>query len=136
MALSTRFALNTTAILGGGFLAVSAMTFTASTAHWLGFGVSTAFAAAALSSAVLAKRTHQRLAHGALTLVGLWSLASTLIFNGSSDNLQHWMVFANALGLAAVALVDLVAHEATTERVVHKLEVRTSPSDSRQHAAV
>jgi peptidoglycan/LPS O-acetylase OafA/YrhL len=126
MALSSRFALSTTAVLGGGFLAVSAMTFTASTVDWLAFGVSAAFALAGTAGAVLARRTHQKLAHGSLAVVGLWSLVSALVFTGFSDTTQTWLVFANALALAAVALVDLIAHEATTERVVHELEVRTT----------
>ena len=121
MALSSRFALDTTAVLSGGFLVVAATSFSTSTAGWIGFGVSTAFTAAAVISAVLARRTHQQLAHGALAAVGLWSLIAALIFTGTA---QFWLVFADALALAAVALADLVAHEATTERVVHQLEVR------------
>ena len=125
MALSSRFALDTTAILGGGFLVVSAMSFSATPAHWLAFGVSTAFTIAAAAGAVLARRTHQQLAHGALSLVGLWSLISPLVFTGTT---QHWLIFANALALVAVALGDLIAHESTTERVVHELHVGNSGS--------
>ena len=33
------------------------------------------------------------------------------------------MVFADAIALAALALADLAVHEATTESVVHRLEV-------------
>lgn len=123
MALSSRFALDTTTVLGGGFLAVAAMSFSTATAGWLGFGVSTAFVVAATVAAVVARRTHQQLAHGALAAVGLWSLIAALVFTGTT---QMWLVFANGLALLTVALVDLVAHENTTERVVHQLEVRSS----------
>jgi hypothetical protein len=123
MALSPRFALDTTAVVGGGFLVVSAMTFSAATAGWLGFGVSTAFAVAAAVAAALTRRTPQKLAHGSLAVVGLWSLIAALVFDGTA---QMWLVFASALALAAVALGDLIVHEATTERVVHQLEVRAA----------
>jgi hypothetical protein len=126
MALSSRFALNTTAVLGGGFLVVAAMTYTASTADWLAFGVSTAFAVAGTTGALMTRRTHQRLAHSAIALVSLWSLISALVFTGFSDTTRTWLVFANALALAAVALADLIAHEATTERVVHELTIHTT----------
>jgi hypothetical protein len=126
MALSSRFALDTTAVLGGGFLVVSAMSFSTSTAGWLGFGVSTAFAVAGAVGAVLARRSHQKLAHSSLAVVGLWSLIAPLIFTGGA---QMWLVFADALALVAVALGDLIAHEATTERVVHQLHIReTGPA--------
>jgi hypothetical protein len=43
------------------------------------------------------------------------------VFSGS---LLGWLVFADALALVAVALADLTAHEVSTERVVHTLDVR------------
>jgi uncharacterized membrane protein len=122
MALSPRFALDTTAVLAGGFLAVSAMAFTASTAGWLGFGVSTAVAVAGALGAALAHRTGEKAGHGLLALVGLWSLIAALVFSGTA---LTWFVFADALGLVVAALADLTAHESTTERVVHQLDVRT-----------
>ena len=95
MALSSRFSLDTLAVVGAGLLAVSAMSFSASTAGWIGFGVSTVFTLAAAVAA--------------------------LAFSGSA---LTWLVFADALALAAVALADLTAHEVGTEHVVHSLEVR------------
>ncbi|MGH3416910.1 MAG: hypothetical protein ACRDSS_10615 [Actinocrinis sp.] len=121
MALSPRFALDTTAVLAGGFLAVSAMAFSASTAGWLGFGVSTAAAVAGSAGAAFARRTGQKAGHGLLALVGLWSLVAALVFSGTA---LTWLVFADALGLALIALADLTAHELTAERVVHQLDVR------------
>lgn len=122
MALSSRFALDNTAVLAGGFLAVSAMAFSAHTAGWLGFGVSTAVAVIAGLGATFARRTGQKTGHGLLALVGLWSLIAALVFSGTA---LTWLVFADALGLVVAALADLTAHELTTERVVHQLDVRT-----------
>lgn len=121
MALSSRFALDTTAILGGGFLAVAAMTFSTVVAGWIGFGVATLFVVLATAAVAVGRRMSQKLSHGLLAAVGLWTLIAALIFTGGA---QLWLVFAGGLGLAAVALGDLIAHEATTERVVHQLEVR------------
>jgi hypothetical protein len=122
MALSSRFSLDTLAIVGGGFLAVSAMSFSASTAGWLGFGVSTLFTVLAAAAATATRTGSARLGHGGLALVALWSLIAALAFSGS---VLTWLVFADALALAAVALADLTAHEVGTEHVVHSLEVRT-----------
>jgi hypothetical protein len=121
MALSPRFSLDTLAVIGGGFLAVSAMSFSAATAGWIGFGVSTMFTLVAATAAVLARRASARFGHSALAVVALWSLVAALAFSGSA---LTWLVFADALALAATALADLTAHEVGTEHVVHSLEVR------------
>jgi hypothetical protein len=122
MALSPRFSLDTLAVVGGGFLAVTAMTFSASTAGWIGFGVSTLFTVLAAAGAVTARSGSARAGHSALALVALWSLIAALAFSGT---LLTWLVFADALALAAVALADLTAHEVGSEHVVHSLEVHT-----------
>ncbi|HWG25537.1 hypothetical protein [Actinospica sp.] len=120
MALSPRFSLDTLALVGGGFLAVTAMSFSASTAGWIGFGVSTLFAVLAAGAAAATRSGSARFGHGALALVALWSLIAALTFSGSA---LTWLVFADALALAAVGLADLTAHEVGTEHVVHSLEV-------------
>ncbi|MDX6522999.1 MAG: hypothetical protein QOI17_512 [Gaiellales bacterium] len=133
MALSPRFALDTAAVLGGGFLAVSAMTFSAPVVGWLGFGVSTGFAVTAALGAALTRRNSQKFGHGLLALVGLWSLIAALVFSGTA---LTWLVFADALALVAVALGDLTTHELTTERVVHQLEVHTSEPTTTETAVL
>lgn len=123
MVLSPRFALDTTAVLAGAFLAVSAETFTASTAGWLSFGVSAAAAVAGATAAAFAHRTTQKAGHGLLAAVGLWSLIAALTFTGQT---LTWLVLANGIALVVAALADLTAHELTSERVVHQLDVRTN----------
>ena len=131
MALSPRFALDNTAVLGGGFLAVSSMAFSADLAGWLGFGVSTGFVVLGGLGAAFARRTGQKAGHGLLAVVALWSLIAALVFSGTA---LTWLVFADALALVAVALGDLTAHELTTERVVHQLDVRTEATSTPQAA--
>jgi hypothetical protein len=120
MKLSPRFVVDNLFVIGGAFLAVSAMAFSASVAGWLGFGVSAGLTVFAATSAVLARQAGQRIGHGLLAAVGLWSLVAALIFTGTT---LTWLVFADAIALAALALADLAVHEATTESVVHRLEV-------------
>lgn len=131
MSLSSRFGVDVLGILAGGLLAVSAMAFSASIAGWIGFGVSTGLTVIGGTAAALASRAGARAGHGLLALVGLWSLIAALVFSGS---VLTWLVFGDALALAFVALADLTAHDLTTERVVHQLEVR-EPAPVMAHAA-
>ncbi|HWG63072.1 MAG TPA: hypothetical protein VG253_15335 [Streptosporangiaceae bacterium] len=122
MKLSPRFALDNLFVVGGAFLVVSAFAFSAPVAGWLAFGVSTGFAVLAGVSVALTRRTGIKIGHGLLGLVALWSLIAALVFSG---NVLMWLVFADAIALAAVAFGDLTAHEVGTENVVHRLEVST-----------
>lgn len=121
MRLSARFMLDSLFVVAGGFLAVASMAWSAGTAGWTAFGVSTGVAVIAAASAVVAKKTSHRLGHGVIALAGLWSLVAALAFSGSA---LTWLVFADALAVGVLGLADLAVHEATTERIVHQLEVR------------
>lgn len=121
MKLSARFMLDSLYVVAGGFLAVVAMAWAAGTAGWTAFGVSTGVAVIAAASAALAHKSSHRLGHGAIALVGLWSLIAALVFSGSA---LTWLVFADAIAVGVLGLADLAVHEATTERIVHQLEVR------------
>ncbi len=120
MKLSLRFALDNLFVLGAAFLAVSVMAFSATVAGWLAFGVSTGLVVVAAASMATARRTGQRIGHGVVGLVALWSLIAALIFTG---NVLTWLILADAIALGVVALADLTAHEVSTENVVHRLEV-------------
>jgi hypothetical protein len=121
MKLSARFSLDSLYVVAGGFLAIAAMAWSAGTAGWTAFGVSTAVTVIAAVSATLAKKTGHRYGHGLIALVALWSLAAALAFSGPA---LTWLVFADAIAVGLLGLADLAAHEATTERIVHQLEVR------------
>jgi hypothetical protein len=121
MKLSSRFLLDSLFVLAGAFLTVASMAWAANTAGWTAFGVSAGVAVLAVASAALAKKGSRRLGHGLIGLVALWSVAAALIFSGTA---LTWLVFADAIAVGVLALADLAAHEATTERIVHELEVR------------
>ena len=126
-ALSPRYALDVVTMLGGGFLALSALTFSTGVAGWLAFGVSTGIAVAAAAGALFTHRTSARIGHGVTAVVAIWSLIAALVFAGPA---LTWLVFADALGLLVVALADLTVHEVTTERVVHAIDVRSGAAES------
>ena len=128
MKLSSRFLLDSLFVVAGAFLTVASMAWSAHTAGWTAFGVSVGVTVLATASAVLAKKNSQRFGHGLLALVALWSLVAAVAFSGTA---LTWLVFADAIAVGVLALADLTAHEATTERIVHQLEVRDPAKDNR-----
>ena len=133
MELSSRFILDASFLIAAAFLVVASMTWSAGVAGWTAFGVSAGITVIAGVSAVLAQRIPRQLGHGLIALAGLWSLVAALAFSGT---LLTWLIFADAVALGLIALADLTAHEATTEKVVHQLVVHdgTLPVEER-HAA-
>ena len=128
MKLSSRFLLDSLFVVAGAFLTVASMAWAASTAGWTAFGVSTGITVLAAASAALAQKNSRKLGHGLLGLVALWSLVAALAFSGT---VLTWLVFADAIAVGVFALADLAANEATTERIVHQLEVRDLTGDGR-----
>jgi len=119
--MSLKYVINLLLALAGGFLVVASRTFAANTAGWLGLGIGI-FAVVLAGVGAAAGGLRLRSAGYAVTaLVGVWTIVSSSVFSGS---LLGWLVFADALALVAVALADLTAHEVSTERVVHTLDVR------------
>ena len=120
MRLSARFILDNVFLLAAAFLVVASMTWSAGVAGWTAFGVSTGITVIAATSAVLANRNARKIGHGLVALAALWSLVAALSFSGT---VLTWLVFADAIAVGVLALADLTAHEATTEKVVHQLVV-------------
>jgi hypothetical protein len=120
MRLSSRFILDNLFLLAAAFLVVASMTWSAGVAGWIAFGTSAGIAVIAGASAVLTTRNDRKLGHGLVALIALWSLSAALAFSGT---LLTWLVFADAIAVGLLALADLTAHDATTEKVVHQLVV-------------
>lgn len=131
MKLSYRFVLDSLFILAGAFLVVASMAWSTNTAGWTAFGVSTGIAVLAAASAILTKRNAIKFGHGLVALAALWSLVAALSFNGTA---LMWLVFADAIMTGVLALADLTAHEATTEKVVHQLVVHDTTDQQRMAA--
>jgi hypothetical protein len=128
MKLSSRFLLDSLFVVAGAFLTVASLAWASGTAGWTAFGVSVGVTVLAATSAALAKKTSHRFGHGLIGLVALWSLVAAVAFSGTA---LTWLIFADAIAVGVLALADLTAHEATTERIVHQLEVRDPAHDGR-----
>jgi hypothetical protein len=119
--MSLKYMINLLVALAGGVLVVASRTFAPNTAGWIGLGIG--ILAVVLGGVGLTATGMQvrSVGYGVTALVGLWTIVSSRLFSGP---LLGWLMFADALALVAVALGDLTAHEVTTERVVHTLDVR------------
>jgi hypothetical protein len=116
-------------LLAAGFLVVVSQAFTAPVVGWVALGVSTGIVIVGLASVILTTKGLPQLGHAAIVLVALWSLIAALVFSGS---LLGWLVFADGLAVAGIALVNLGIHEFSTERVVHELQIVAPQSSSSQ----
>ena len=120
--MSLKYVINLLVAVAGGFLVVASRTFAANTAGWLGLGIGIfAVVLAGLGAAATGLRLRS-VGYGVTAAVGVWTIVSSSVFSGA---LLGWLVFADALALVAVALADLTAHEVSTERVVHTIDVRS-----------
>src|ERR1700749_4343190 len=128
MKLSSRFLLDSLFVVAGAFLTVASMAWASGTAGWTAFGVSVGVTVLAAAGAAMAKKTSPRVGHGLIGLVALWSLIAAVAFSGAA---LTWLVFADAIAVGVLALADLAAHEATTERIVHSPEVHDPARDGR-----
>jgi hypothetical protein len=119
--MSLKYMINLLVTLAGGVLVVASRTFAPNTAGWIGLGIgilAVVLGGVGLTATGMQARS---VGYGVTALVGLWTIVSSSLFSGT---LLAWLMFADALALVAVALADLTAHEVTTERVVHTLDVR------------
>lgn len=128
--MSPKYIINLLLVIAGGFLAVASRAFAAGTAGWIALGIGI-FAVVLASVGLATTRLQPRsIGYVAMASTGIWTIVSSLVFTGAA---LGWLVLADALMLAAIAVVGLVVHELSTERVVHTLVV--AGSDQLQQAA-
>lgn len=121
--MSTRYLSNLALILAAGFLVVATQAWAPPAAAGITFGVAIGFTVIGL--AMLAHRvTVQRVLAGLVTVIGAWTVIASLVFVPTT---ALWLGFASALAVVALSVIGMTAHELTTERVVHSLEVRREP---------
>jgi hypothetical protein len=53
--------------------------------------------------------------------LAVWTIVVSTVFTGDT---VKWLSFGEGLGFAALALAGLIAHELSTERVVHAFAVQ------------
>ena len=61
----------------------------------------------------------QRGLDAAVAVLAAWTIVESLVFDGAT---LTWITFGTAAAMLVLAVAGLVAHELTTERVVHSLE--------------
>lgn len=133
--LRVRYAATLCLALLAGFMVVQTFAFAGGTVQSIGFALGIALVAAGGAGLMLSltrQGPKQRITSpalrvpvwdiiGALTTgIGAWQIVQTLVF---STGTSRWLTFANGCALVVFALIGLVMHELSTERVVHALEL-------------
>ena len=126
--MNSRFLTNAALSIAGGFTVVASMAWAPATFSWLMFAAGIVAVALAGAIVVRGRGLAQRSLDGILAILGAWTIVASLVFAGS---VITWLGFASGAAFVGLALVGLVLHELSTERVVHSLEVRGSASESR-----
>ena len=119
--MPTRYATNLVLALACGFVLVATQSFSPNVAGWIAFGVTGAFVLAMITAASLLGRRGwvQCGLDAAVAVLAAWTIVESLVFDGAT---LTWITFGTAAGMLVLAVAGLVAHELTTERVVHSLE--------------
>jgi hypothetical protein len=138
-----RFFFSLGVLVAAVLLIVAAVAFGAGAVKGVGLGIG--IGACAASLLFVSMLVHHRPGAGSLEvqvrrrrvdiwalLVGMmagvatWEIVEAAVF---SPNVSRWLTFANGLLIAALACAGLVAHEISTERVVHVIEVVERPRE-------
>jgi hypothetical protein len=119
--MSTRFVSNLLLVLAGVVVIVATQAFAPPTVRWIAFGVT--------GVGVLVLMRRPRSHPGGVACSGrstasppplaAWTIVENLVFSGT---LMAWLTFGAAAGIVAIGVAGLIAHELSTERVVHSLE--------------
>lgn len=119
--IHSRFAGNMLVAVGGVFLAIVSRTWAAGTVEWIGVGIGALAVLIGLGAmAATARGMAERGIDLLVAVLGAWTIVASLVFDGTTLlNLALW----EGIGLAVLGAIGLIAHEQTTERVVHELEV-------------
>ena len=122
--MSTRYLTNIAIALGAGFLVVASQAFAPATMTWLMLGIGAGSLAILVPATAIRRRgVVQRGLDVVIGIVAIWTIVSGLVFAGATVT---WLGFASGVALVALAVIGLTAHELSTERVVHSLEVHAA----------
>lgn len=136
-----RFFFNLGVLLAAVLLIVAAAAFGPGAIKGMGLGIGSA--GLAVSLLFMSVLVHQRrlegypelkifgsgiglwaMLAGGVAGVATWEIVDVAVFNA---NVNRWLTLANGLLIGALAFAGLVAHEVSSERVVHILEVVERP---------
>lgn len=119
--MRTHFVSRLALLLIGAFGVVVTQVWTGGTLQWLFFGGGILMMLIAAADATRPELA-QRALDGVIVLLGAWTIVESFLLDGST---QKWWSFGIACALVGLAVIGLVMHEMTTERVVHELDVKT-----------
>jgi hypothetical protein len=126
--MSIRFISWLTLGLAAAFLVVATASFTLPVITALALGVGIGMLVVSLG---VAYRYHTHLPTlvpaVAIALVSAWTIVASQVF--SQATVQN-LTLADSLGVSGLALFGLIAHELSTERVVHSFEVDASQREA------
>jgi hypothetical protein len=116
-----RFASGLMLASGGAFLAIVSRIWSTGTIEWVGAGIGVVALLGGLALAARGARgTFERGVDGLTALLGAWTIVASFAYSGTTRlDLALW----EGVGFALLGAAALLAHELTTERVVHELEV-------------
>jgi hypothetical protein len=116
-----RFASLLSLAVLAAFLVVATQAFALAVVEWITFSISVATLALALAIAGTFRRHLPSLIVGGLAAaVSGWTIVASLVF---APAIVVWLGFAAAIAIGLLAVAGLIAHELSTERVVHSLAV-------------
>lgn len=120
--MRSRYLTNIVLALLAGFLVVASQAFAPAVLTWLMLGIGVATLAIAVPAGLALRRRGilQRSLDGIVAVLGAWTIVAGLVFAGATVT---WLGFSAAIAIVAMAVIGLSAHELSTERVVHSLEV-------------
>jgi hypothetical protein len=130
LSMSIRYLSNLALAVAAGFLVVATQAFTAPTAAALTFAIASGVTIVGLYMAAARSTIAQRVIGALVSVLGAWTIVASLVFVPAT---AVTLGFASALGFVALGVIGLTAHELTTERVVHSLEVEQSEGVRRPH---
>ena len=122
-----RFASFMTLALLAVILVVATQAFALAVVAWLTFGIAVGALVLTLGITVgLRRHLPSAILGGFGAVVSAWTIVASLVFGLPT---VMWLGFAAAVALLAIAAGGLVAHELSTERVVHSFAVAERSTD-------
>ena len=131
--MSPRFALNLALVLAGAGIVAASQAFSSGVTGWLTFAISLAvLVSLGLAQLDRARGRVQQMLDAGIGALAVWSVVASVVYTGTT---LKWLSFGEALGFVGLAVIGLVVHELTTERVVHSLESVPTGHRETEHAA-
>lgn len=124
--MSFRFVTNIAFMIAGGTVVVFSQAIRPGVTSWIAFGVALGvLAGLAVAQLDGSRGLAQRTLDALCGTLAVWTIVVSAVYTGGT---VKWLSFGEGLGFAALALVGLIVHELSTERVVHAIAVERRPA--------